>query len=88
MEKLTRTADNILQKIALPVIAIAGIMLITAFVVSTKNTGEQNNAYIRVINCIVSYPATSRTQDDVEQCYKTVESELGVTLQRYDSSNQ
>lgn len=80
--------DKVFGKIALPLIALAGILIIAVFVLMSKGVSEQNNAYIRVINCIVSYPATSRTQDDVENCYQTVESDMNIHLQRYDNSNQ
>lgn len=78
--------DRIINKIAIPVIVTAAIMIVAFMVASSKGTSEQNNAYIRVINCIVSYPATVRTQMDVEQCYVTVERDLNIKLQRYDSS--
>jgi Skp family chaperone for outer membrane proteins len=77
-----------MKKIGLPLIVLAGIVLILSFVASSKSTGEENNAYIRVINCIVSYPATQRTQTNIEECYKTVEDQMHVHLQRYDSSNK
>lgn len=80
--------DRVMAKFALPLIALAGVLLIIAIASSTKTTSEQNNAYIRVINCIVSYPATSRTQDDVEGCYRTVEREMNTRLQRYDNSRK
>lgn len=85
-EKNTKIMDKLIQKLALPIIAVAAVLLIIVMLAGSQDTTKQNNAYIRVINCIVSYPATSRTQSDVEQCYRTVENDLGIKLQRYDSS--
>lgn len=82
MDKL----DKIIEKIALPVICLAAVVLIVSLIVSSKGTSEENNAYVRVINCIVSYPTDTRTQDDIEKCYVTVEKDLNVKLQRYDNS--
>ncbi len=87
-QKMNKAIDKIIPKIALPVIAIAAVLLIVIMLQSSKDTGEQNNAYIRVINCIVSYNASTRTQEDIERCYVTVERDLNVKLQRYDSSQQ
>lgn len=84
---MNRALDKVMPQIALPVIAAAGILLIVLMIASAKGTNEQNNAYIRVINCIVSHNASTRTQDDIEACYVTVERDLNVRLQRYDGTN-
>lgn len=78
--------DTVIQKVALPLIALAAVLLIVLYIGSVKDTSKENNAYIRVINCIISIPATTRDQNDIEHCYSTVEHDLGVKLQRYDSS--
>lgn len=82
-----KTLDKVMSKVAIPIIISAGVLLVILMLASSKGTSEQNNAYIRVINCIVSYNAVDRTQDDIETCYQTVERDLNVKLQRYDSSN-
>lgn len=81
-----KTSDRIIGKLALPIIAIAAVLLILAFVASTKSATNENNAYIRVINCIISIPAKNRTQGDIENCYISVEKDSRVKLQRYDTS--
>ena len=78
--------DKIMSKVALPIIALAGLLLVTFIVIDARGTTTENNGYIRVINCVISIPATVRTQDDIETCYNKVEKELGIKLQRYDSS--
>lgn len=83
-----KTTDKIIAKIALPVIGLAAGLLIFTFVASSKSTTEQNNAYIRVINCIVYYKPSTRTEADIEHCYKLVEGQTHVKLQRYDSSTK
>lgn len=83
---MSETIDRVIPKIALPLIALAAVLLIFTFVASTRSTGEQNNAYIRVNNCIVSKNAATRTQADIEECYKTVERETNTIIQRYDTS--
>lgn len=79
--------DKIFAKIALPVLVAAGILIIITIALSTEDTSKENNGYIRVINCVVSIPATVRTQTDIEKCYSTVEKDLGIRLQRYDTSS-
>lgn len=85
---MTKALDKILPKIALPVIAIAGIMLVFTMISVTQNTNNENNAYIRVINCIVTHNASERTQQDIENCYLTVERDLNIKLQRYDGTDK
>lgn len=82
---MTKT-DKIMSKIALPIIALAGMLLVTFIVLDARSTTHENSGHTRVINCGISVPATVRTQDDIEDCYKKVETELGIKLQRYDSS--
>lgn len=81
-----KKTDKVMKKIALPIIALAAIVLILTMLASTKSQTSENNGYIRVINCIISIPATTRTQADIESCYKTVEQQVNVKLQRYDTS--
>lgn len=83
---MTKIIDKVIPKIAMPIIILAAILLVFTIVSSSKETSEENNAYIRVINCIVSYPPSGREQNDIEQCYLTVERDLGTKLQRYDNS--
>lgn len=80
--------DKIIPKIALPVIVAAALLVVFVAVDESRRTSEENNAYIRVINCIVSQNAKDRAQSDIEQCYATVENDLGIELTRYDSSKQ
>lgn len=74
-------------KFALPIIGIAAVLLIVAMILATQNINKDNNGYIRVINCVISIPASVRTQADIEHCYSTVEKDLGIHLQRYDTSS-
>lgn len=82
-----KTTDRVMSKIALPVIAVAAALLVLGIIIDSKGTTNENNAYIRVINCIVSHNASDRTQEDIENCYVTVERDLDIRLQRYDSSD-
>ena len=84
---MNKALDKVMPKIALPIIVAAGVLILVLMLASSKGTGEQNNAYIRVINCIVSHNASERTQQDIENCYVTVERDLNIRLQRYDGSN-
>lgn len=79
--------DRVMSKVALPIIVLAAILLVTVLILSTKTQTSQNNGYIRVINCIISIPATERTQGDIESCYVQVEKQVGIKLQRYDTSS-
>jgi hypothetical protein len=78
--------DHFFQKIALPVIFIASVLVLFLVSSSANNTSAENNAYVRVINCIISINAVDREQGDIENCYQVVEKDLGVTLKRYDNS--
>ena len=83
---MQRAIDRVMPKIAIPIIAVAGLLIIVLMIDSTRGTNQENNAYIRVINCIVSHNASTRTQDDIENCYIEVERDLNTRLQRYDAS--
>lgn len=82
-----KVLDKVIAKTALPILAVAGVILTLFFVISINGATQQNNGYIRVINCVISIPATKRTQTDIEHCYTTVEQNLGIHLQRYDTSS-
>ena len=77
-----------MSKIALPIIIVAAGLMFLFIVADARGTSNENNAYIRVINCIVSYNAADRTQEQIEKCYSTVENDLSIKLQRYDSSDK
>lgn len=81
-----KAVDKVIGKVALPIIAVAGFLLIIAVVFSSQGTNNENNAYIRVINCILSKNAATRQQEDIESCYQTVEKESHISLQRYDGN--
>lgn len=87
MANITEKADKLMLRIAIPTIASAGILIVVALILGTQNTSSENNAYLRVVNCIVSHNAKERQQVDIEECYVTVENELNIKLQRYDSSD-
>ena len=78
--------DKFFQKLAIPVILAAGVLVFYFMISSDINTGEENNAYVRVINCIISINAVDRKQGDIENCYIAVEKDLNVKLKQYDNS--
>lgn len=78
------TFERVINKIAPVVLVAAGLVLIAFFVIQSGATNTENNGYVRVINCIISIPATKRTQTDINNCYADVEKELGIHLQRYN----
>lgn len=80
--------DKVFQTIAPTVIMLAVVLLIIPIVLQSKITSRENNAYIRVINCVLSYTANERTTNDIENCYTTIENQLNTRLQRYDNSNK
>lgn len=61
---------------------IAGLLVLFTYQLSGKAKGERNNAYIRTTACIVTIPATTRTAEDIENCYKIVEEKTGIQLER------
>lgn len=82
-----KTIDKMFAKFALPIIIIAAALLIITITLTIQDTSKDNNGYIRVINCVISTPADARTQIEIENCYSTVETDLGIKLQRYDTSS-
>lgn len=70
--------------------SIPYVFIMLGFVIAywmiANNTiqSKENNGYTRVINCIISKNATERIQSDIEECYRVVENEIGIKLQRYD----
>lgn len=87
MKKVVDVADKIIPKIAIPLIVFAGMLVITLTVNEQTEVGNNTNAYIRVIECIVSQDTTTHNQADVENCYTTVEKNFNIKLQRYYESN-
>ncbi len=66
---------------------VAAFIIVFVSVSNVQKINNESNAYIRVINCIVSYTATTRKQSDIERCYVSVEKQMNVKLQRYDNSH-
>lgn len=84
---MSRT-DRVMTAFALPLLVVSGMVLIGMLIVGARNVTDDNNAYIRVINCIVSHNASERTQEDIESCYDTVERDTGIKLQRFDERHR
>lgn len=82
---LVSNLDKTIAKFATPVLAAIGVLMVAIFFVVIKSSTQENNGYIRVINCVISIPAKTRTQSDIENCYSKVEKDLGLKLQRYDT---
>lgn len=80
-----KNLDKVIAKVAIPTLAVAAVLLVLLITVSARDFSKSNNGYIRVINCVISTPANIRTQADIENCYTTVEKDLGIHLQRYDT---
>jgi len=80
----SKFVEKLFLQLAPFIIVLAGVMIILVIIADSRGTTKQNNAYVRVINCIVSKNANTRTQDDIEQCYQIVERESNIKLQRYD----
>lgn len=68
----------------LTVVAIVGIGAAITLILTSKSVTKENNAYMRVINCIISKNAVGRTQGQIEECYIRVEKDLNIELKRYD----
>lgn len=82
-------AEKIIQKLALPLIVIAAVFIMLAFVFMTKSKVDENNGYVRVINCIIVLHSEHDTQpvaNDIENCYVQVEQQMHIKLQRYDTN--
>lgn len=63
---------------------VIGFGAIYARLLASTSRGIESVARNRVNNCILSKNANTRTQSDIESCYKVVERDLGVHLKRYD----
>lgn len=82
-----KTLDKVMAKIGIPIIIVAAAFFMILSVESSRDISRENNGYVRVIDCVISTPGTVRTKEDIENCYKKVEKELGIKLQRYDTSS-
>lgn len=77
---------NTLVGIAFVIIFI-GLGALFIFSSHSRDVNAENNAYIRVIDCIISKNAVNRSQEDIETCYQSVERDTQVHLKRYDIFN-
>lgn len=85
LNKINNLYEVIISRLAPYVILSAGVLLIFLVLFEGRTTNRQNNGYVRVINCIISVPATVRTQEDIDHCYEVVETDLHIKLQRYNN---
>lgn len=78
--------ETFFSKTALWFIMAAGLLLlILIFKIGKTATDVQvTSAYTRVSNCILAKNAIGRTQAEIEDCYKQVEQDTGITLKRFD----
>lgn len=67
------------------VIIVFSLGVIYNATLTNRKNGKLNNSYIRVMNCILSKNATSRVQQDIEDCYVRVERDQKVKLDRYNN---
>lgn len=63
---------------------IVGFALTISNLISISRKDKESTTYTRVSNCILSIAPGKRTQKDVENCYRSVQEDAGVTLKRYD----
>ncbi len=85
---MNRYYEKFIERFAMFIILLAGIAVMGFFMVDGRNTSSQNNGYVRVINCIISVPATERTSVDIDNCYASVENDIGIKLQRYNEAKK
>lgn len=67
------------------VIIVPSLGVIYNSTLTSRRNGKTNNAYIRVINCILSKNAAGRVQQDIEDCYIRVEKDQKIKLDRYNN---
>lgn len=64
---------------------LIGILIALIMISENSSRSTENNGYVRVINCIIfKGNSQTRTRDDIEDCYRAVENDLHITLDRYD----
>jgi hypothetical protein len=74
---------NMMVMIAFSII-LFGMGILYATTLKNRSIGRNNTAYVRVQNCILSIPATSRTEENIDHCYSVIEREFQTKLTRYD----
>lgn len=82
----TRTV-NVMVAVAFSIILFS-LAAIYVRITTNHSTGLQNNAYIRVTNCILSTPPATRGKVEIDSCYTTVEHDLNIKLQRYNNTDK
>ena len=78
--------ESFLNRFGIIILIVAGLTFFGFFLLKSNNTTQENNGYLRVINCVSTVPGSQRTANDIEKCYQSVENDLNVTLQRYNKN--
>ena len=64
--------------------ALASAVLVIVITRSIQHETQEAGTYSRFTTCALSIPATARTQDEIELCWKRVQDDSGITVKRYD----
>lgn len=64
------------------IVIVLGMIAIFARMTINRSQGSKENAYGIVNTCILSVPATSRTEVNIENCYLRVEKQYNTELER------
>lgn len=63
-----------------------GLFMVSLYsaTLTNRGVGKENQTYSRFTACALSFPATSRTQEQIDYCWEVVQRDTGVTVKRYD----
>lgn len=75
-------ASDILQ-IFIGLLMLGGFILLSFFLYNLQQLGQENNAYLRTINCLQSVPVADRDANYIKSCYDKADAHNGTHIERF-----
>ena len=85
---MSHKKEKIMQKLALILIMIAGILAVFFILTSltrTQGVSKDNNVYVRYIACALSVDPEERRREIIKDCWDHVTEEADREVHRYDN---
>lgn len=75
-------ASSILE-IFIAAAMLGGFILLSFFLFNLQQLGQENNAYLRTINCLQSVPVSERDAPYIKTCYDKADAHNGTRIERF-----
>lgn len=62
---------------------LGGFVLLSWFLFNLQQLGQENNSYLRTINCLQSVPVTERDAQYIKSCYDKADAKNGTKVDRF-----